>query len=126
VKEHPKIRPFGSRSRRRVKVRLPTRPEWLQGEAARTWDELAPQMAKAGWLDALSASGFAVICDLIARAWKLSADLDRLTVNDAVVSGVHAAWLAAVSELREWSDDYFMNPASRVQAGVTGGPEPGA
>lgn len=125
MSEHPKIAPFGRR-RGRVKARPPDRPEWLRGEAGRAWDELAPEMTRQGWLDELSAFGFAVICDLSAEYQRLSAEAHRLGADQAAAWGVYTASLAIAAELREWQGEFFMTPGSRAKLGVEFKPEPGA
>jgi hypothetical protein len=83
-------------------------------------------MARQGWLDELTAWGFAIICDLEARCWELSGQVDKLGIEDATAKGIYRAWVDTVAELRKWNDQYFMSPGSRAEHSVEIRPAPRA
>jgi len=87
-----RIMPFAKRPRR-PKPKPPARPEWLSGEAAELWSSLASELARHGWLDALSAFGFGVICELSQHFRRLSSEIARLGTEEATAKGIYREWL---------------------------------
>jgi phage terminase small subunit len=102
------------------RTRTPQRPRWLRGHARQLWDRLAPEMVRAGWLDELTAEGFAMYCAAAAHIRRLHGLVERLGMERAAESGVFGALLQAEEQFLDIAAAYFCTPASRAAAGVVG------
>ncbi len=102
------------------RARVPERPSWLRGYGAALWDQVAPEMVRAGFLDELSAEGFAAYCQTAADLRRLHRLVNRMGMHRALKARVWDALLATQSQFRELANDFLCTPASRAAAGVGG------
>lgn len=56
---------------------VPVRPRWLQGEARRVWERLAPDLVRKGVLTSWDVDSFAAFCAVVAENRGALVDLER-------------------------------------------------
>ena len=107
---------------------VPARPAWLNGEAARVWDELVPPLAAAGIIRAVDAFALGRYCRLWVR-WKrtqakIGANGDTYTAANGNKRVHPLARIAAdlCGVLLALEKEFGMTPAARERLKLPSGP----
>lgn len=102
----------------------PARPDWLDGEARRMWDDVVAELSRLELLKPIDAGALTAYCvtwqrfvdasDIVARTG-LILDTEKGPVKNPAVLIVEAA----SKELRAWSAEFGLTPSSESRLGKT-------
>lgn len=101
----------------------PTRPAWLDGDAAVEWDRLVAELSKSYTITPLDTISLATYCELFAqwrsamREWKVAGHTTP-TANGEKTNPTARLAMSLATELRRIAAEFGLTPAARSRIDV--------
>lgn len=110
-------------------VRLPpARPDWLDGEARRMWDDVVPELTRLQLLKPIDEGALTAYC----LTWQRLCDASAIVARTGLILETEKGPIknpavliveAASKELRAWSSEFGLTPSSESRLGKAEAPD---